>query len=207
MAAEQVQALTEPTYGVAATRKARWLFSPRVDVSVFLGSAVVSLALLWVGARAGALEGDSPDWAWVPAVLLVDVAHVYATAFRVYFDKEELKRRASLYVLAPAIAFALGVALYSESGALFWRALSYLAVFHFVRQQYGWVAMYRARAGERGARGRWIDTTAIYAATLYPLIYWHTHLPRRFWWVLTNDLAQIPLVIERIAAPIYWLSL
>src|SRR5215212_8778855 len=124
----------------AASPHSRWLFSPRVDVCVFGGSALLSLVLLWVGARAGALEGDSPDWAWVPAVLLVDVAHVYATAFRVYFDKEELRRRLSLYVLAPSIALALSVALYSESEALFWRALAYLAVFHFVRQQYGWVA-------------------------------------------------------------------
>src|SRR5215203_2815464 len=157
----------------AAPRDARWLFSPRVDVCVFGGSALASLLLLWVGARAGGLEGESPDWAWVPAVLLVDVAHVYATAFRVYFDKEELKRRLSLYVLAPSIAFVMSVALYSESEALFWRSLAYLAVFHFVRQQYGWVALYRARGGERGRAGWWVDAAAVYMATLYPLAYWH----------------------------------
>src|ERR1043166_4419891 len=193
MAAEQVQTLTE-TRARAVAAKQWWLFSPRVDVSVFLGSALVSLALLWVGARAGVLEGDSPDWAWVPAVLLVDVAHVYATAFRVYFDKEELKRRAPLYVLAPVIAFALGVALYSESGALFWRALAYLAVFHFVRQQYGWVAMYRARAGERGRGGWLIDSAALYMATLYPPAYWPAHPP-------------LPVWIERVALPVYCLAL
>jgi hypothetical protein len=207
MAAEQVQALTDATSGTAFAAKRWWLFSPRVDVSVFLGSAVVSLALLWAGARAGLLEGDSPDWAWVPAVLLVDVAHVYATAFRVYFDREELKRRASLYVLAPLIAFALGVALYSESGALFWRALAYLAVFHFVRQQYGWVAMYRAREGCRGRAGWLIDSAAIYMATLYPLAYWHAHLPRRFWWFLQGDFAALPVWVERAALPVYCLAL
>src|SRR5947209_428446 len=205
MAAEQVQALTETR--ARADAKAWWLFSPRVDVSVFLGSAVVSLALLWVGARAGALEGDSPDWAWVPAVLLVDVAHVYATAFRVYFDREEVKRRAWLYVLAPLIAFALGVALYSESGALFWRVLAYLAVFHFVRQQYGWVAMYRARAGERGRLGWLIDSAAVYMATIYPLAYWHAHLPRRFWWFLRGDFAALPAWVESVALPVYCLAL
>src|SRR5438270_11495879 len=152
MAAEQVHALTNARTR-AAVAKSWWLFSPRVDVSVFLGSAVVSLALLLVGARAGALDGDSPDWAWVPAVLLVDVAHVYATAFRVYFDKEELRRRASLYVLAPAIALGLGVALYSESDAVFCRSLAYLAVLPLSRQQYGWVAMYLALAAERGGAG------------------------------------------------------
>jgi hypothetical protein len=190
-----------------SARTSRWLFSPRVDLAVFGGSAVASLLLLWVGARAGVLDAESPDWAWVPAVLLVDVAHVYATAFRVYFDAEELKRRAALYLLAPAIAYALGVALYSEGEALFWRALAYLAVFHFVRQQYGWVALYRARAGERGRAGWWVDASAVYMATLYPLAYWHAHLPRRFWWFLPGDFAGVPAWVERAAFVLYCLAL
>jgi hypothetical protein len=184
-----------------------WLFSPRADFAVFGGSALASLLLLWVGARAGLLEADSPDWAWVPAVLLVDVAHVYATAFRVYFDAEELKRRAALYVLAPAVAYALGVALYSEGEALFWRALAYLAVFHFVRQQYGWVALYRARLGERGRAGWFVDAAAVYMATLYPLAYWHAHLPRRFWWFLPGDFAALPAWVERVAFALYCVAL
>ncbi len=137
----------------APKARAWWLFSPRVDLAVFLGSAAVSLLALWVGAWLGVLEDDAPEWSWVPAVLLIDVAHVYATGFRVYFDTEELKRRVWLYALVPALALALGVALYSESEKMFWRALAYLVVFHFVRQQYGWVAMYRARLGERGRAG------------------------------------------------------
>jgi hypothetical protein len=185
----------------------RWLFSARVDLSVFLGSAIVSLIALWVGARVGVLQDDAPDWAWIPAVLLIDVAHVYATGFRVYLDTDELRRRPWLYALVPLIGFGFGVALYSEGELVFWRALAYVAVFHFIRQQYGWVSLYRARAGERDILGKWIDTITIYAATLYPLIYWHTHLPRRFWWFMARDFAAIPLMIERIAEPIYWAAL
>jgi len=192
---------------ITETGKAAWLFSPATDLAVFLGSAVVSLAALWIGARAGVLYDDAPDWAWVPAVLLIDVAHVYSTGFRVYLDGDELKRRHWLYLLVPAIGFAAGVALYSEGELIFWKTLAYLAVFHFVRQQYGWVALYRSRAGERGQLGRWIDTAAIYAATVYPLIYWHTHLPRQFWWFLANDFTRLPVVIERITQPLYWLIL
>jgi hypothetical protein len=105
------------------------------------------------------------------------------------------------------VGYALGVALYSEGALIFWRALAYLAVFHFVRQQYGWVALYRARAGEQGRAGFWIDTVAIYAATLYPLLYWHTHLPRQFSWFVANDFAALPALTEHIARPIYWLAL
>jgi hypothetical protein len=184
-----------------------WLFSRNTDLSVFLGSAVVSLLALWIGARAGVLYGDTPDWAWVPAVLMIDVAHVWSTVFRVYLDKDEMQRRPALYWLVPVMGLAIGVALYSEGEVVFWRALAYVAIFHFVRQQYGWVALYRAKAGERDALGRWIDTAAIYAASVYPLIYWHAHLPRRFWWFMAGDFAGLPLLLAQVAAPLYWLAM
>ena len=192
---------------VAAAARGLWLFSAPVDLGAFLGSAVVALALLAVGWRYGLLEADSPDWTWVTAVLLIDVAHVYATGFRVYFDAEELRRRVWLYALVPLLAYGIGVALYSESERMFWRVLAYLAVFHFVRQQYGWVALYRARVGERDRLGKWIDAAAIYLATLYPLVYWHANLPRHFWWFLPGDFATLPAVAAQVVAPFYWAAL
>lgn len=190
-----------------------WLFSARVDLAVFLGSAIVALALLLIGAELGVLHGDSPEWTWIAAVLFIDIAHVWSTTFRVYLDRAELRRRFWLYVLVPVFAWIAGVALYSESNMLFWRVLAYMAVFHFVRQQYGWVALYRSRAGETGRHGRWLDTATIYAATVFPLLYWHAHLPREFWWFLPGDFASISLdvwtvdvlgLVATVAEPLYW---
>lgn len=181
-----------------------WLFSAPLDISAFVGSAVVALGLLWLGAALGVLHSDAPDWTWITAVLLVDVAHVYATGFRVYFDPLELRRRPWLYALTPLLGFLIGLALYSEGELVFWRTLAYLAVFHFVRQQYGWVALYRAKLGETGRAGRIIDSAAIYLATVYPLIYWHAHLPRSFWWFLEGDFVKLPAVAARVVAPLYW---
>jgi hypothetical protein len=144
---------------------------------------------------------------WVPAVLMIDVAHVWATGFRVYLDPAELRRRPLLYMLVPLSGFVLGVALYSEGEVVFWRVLAYLAVFHFVRQQYGWVALYRARLGERDRLGRWVDSATIYLATLYPLLYWHAHLPRQFWWFLRDDFTALPPILEQLTAPLYWFVL
>lgn len=190
-----------------SSRRGYWLFSARIDLLVFLGSALVSLAALWIGWRVGVLNNDAPEWAWVPFVLLIDVAHVYSTGFRVYLDSEELKRKPLLYGLVPLLGYVIGVALYSESNLLFWRVLAYLAVFHFIRQQYGWVMLYRAKAGERDSLGRSVDTFAIYSATIYPLIYWHSQLPRQFWWFLKGDFAPLPSLVEEIARPLYWLAL
>ena len=181
----------------------RWLFSPGIDLSVFLGSAVASLLLLAVGWQLGILDSDSPDWTWFSAVLLIDVAHVWSTSFRVYFDAEELKRRLALYILVPVAGYCVGVALYSEGELVFWRALAIVAVFHFVRQQYGWVALYRRKRGET-ERWTWrIDAAAVYLATIYPLAYWMTSLPRNFDWFVKGDFAAMPAVVERVLFPIY----
>lgn len=170
-----------------------YLFSPRVDLVAFLGSAVLSLIALGIGWKLGLFERDTPQWAWIVGVLLVDVAHVYATVFRVYADPDELRRAPIRYALTPLIALAIGMVLYAACGELaFWRMLAYVAVFHFIRQQYGWVMLYRARRGEHDAWGRRLDAAAIYAATLYPLLYWHAHLPRRFWWFMAQDFPAVP---------------
>lgn len=164
----------------------RWLFSRPIDLAVFGGTAVIALLLLAAGPRGPG--ADSPEWSWIAGVLLVDVAHVWSTAFVVYLDPAEWHRRRVLYVATPALAYAAGVLLYTLGGAgLFWRAVAYLAVFHFIRQQYGWVRMYRARNGERDRAGAWLDGATVYAATLYPLIVWHTELPRGFAWMRDGD--------------------
>jgi len=184
-----------------------WLFDAATDLSMFVGSAAVALLLLAAGHQFQWLSGDTPDWLWIAAVLLIDVAHVYATGFRVYFDREERQRRPWLYLLTPLLAFVLGAAVHSEDARLFWRLLAYLAVFHFVRQQYGWVALYRAKAGEQTRAGRWLDTAAIYLATLYPLAHWHAALPREFHWFQEGDFVQLPAMIARLLQPFYWTAL
>jgi hypothetical protein len=112
-----------------------------------------------------------------------------------------------LYFGTPLLAFGSAAALYQAGDLWFWRTLAYVAVLHFVRQQAGWVALYRARAGERDRLGRLVDAAAIYAATLYPLAYWHAHLPRRFHWFWPGDFVTLPALVARGGAPLYVLAL
>ena len=174
---------------------------------MFLGSAVLSLLLLAAGWRLGILNEESPDWTWVSAVLFIDVAHVWSTSFRVYFDVEEFKRRFWLYLLVPVFGYAVGVALYLEGELVFWKALAAVAVFHFVRQQYGWVALYRRKLGETEGWTWWIDAAAVYLATVYPLAFWMTSLPRNFNWFVANDFFELPDFVETILFPAYVLAL
>ena len=181
----------------------KWLFSAPVDLTVFLGSAILSLLLLAVGWQLGVLHDESPDWTWITAVLLIDVAHVWSTSFRVYFDTEEFKKRIWLYTLVPLFGYLVGVALYSESALTFWRVLAMVAVFHFVRQQYGWVNLYRAKLKEKSRITRRIDAAAIYLATVYPLAFWMTSLPRNFEWFVKDDFFALPVLVEKILFPVY----
>lgn len=197
-------------------RDGLWLFSRRLDLIAFLGPVVASLVLVAIGvplglvateATAGAGATDTPEWAWLVCVLAVDVAHVWGNLVLVYADPVERRRRAGLYVGLPLAALVLSVALASEGEIYFWRVLAALAVWHFVRQQIGWVRLYRAKAGEdrrSGAGGlRWgriIDEGAIYAATLAPIVWWHGHLPRPFAWLVPGDfVAGVPAWLGEVA--------
>jgi hypothetical protein len=188
-------------------QQSNWLFSRNIDLTVFLGSAVLSIFLLIIGSQIGVLHEETPDWAWVTTILMIDVAHVWATSFRVYFDVDELKRRPFLYLATPFFGYILGVALYSESPILFWRILAAIAVFHFIRQQFGWVALYRRKLNETNTTTYWIDTVTIYLATIYPLAFWMTNLPRNFEWFVQNDFVNLPAIVERILFLIYILAL
>ena len=71
--------------------------------------------------------------------------HVYGTLFQTYLDPVRRRERRTLLWVAPLAYYAAGVAMHSAGGLWFWRALAYLAVFHFIRQQYGGLRLYARR--------------------------------------------------------------
>lgn len=185
-----------------------WLVSARFDLLTFTLPALVSLVLGALASRLAGPGGETPTWAWIALVLLVDVAHVHGTTLRVYLDPRELFRRRALYLAVPLGGLLLGVGLYSISAMLFWRCLAYLAVLHFVRQQLGWMRLYRRRALDSSRLDRLIDEIAIYAATGYPLIAWHARLPTAFSWFVPGDFVQgLPAAAETVARPLWALAL
>lgn len=168
-----------------------WIFSRRQDLALFGGTALVSIALMLVGYPLGLWSRPYPLWAWAATVLFVDVAHVWSTIFRVYLDGDEVRRKPTLYLGAPVLVYALGVAVYARFGhAGFWRALAYVAVWHFVRQQVGWVAIYQRIRSEISVWDARLDKLAVYAATVGPVLYWHANMPREFDWFVSGDFVR-----------------
>ena len=177
----------------------RWLVSPSFDLGWFVAPGLLALLVaLAVGLRLEPSDDDSLAL-WIAGVLLVDVAHVWASLYRTYLDPEARRHHAQLLRSAPLLVFLIGFMIHAVAPPLFWTALAYVAVFHFIKQQEGFVALYlRIEGGS--AHDRLLAKLAVWASTAGPVVYWHAQLPRRFAWFMHGDfVAGLPELIGTIA--------
>jgi hypothetical protein len=173
-----------------------WIVSARVDGLAILLPATLALAVAFAWPHAAL----SPV-GFLLLVVAVDVAHVWATLFRTYLDPVARAERRRELVVVPLACFAIAAAVATLGDAVFWRAMAYLAAYHFVRQQAGFAMLYRLREGlptrDRSAR---LERWAHYAVTGWPLLWWHGYLPRRFDWFVAGDFVGIPPWVSTVAA-------
>ena len=171
--------------------KQPWLHSWAVDLLFILSPPFLCLAAIMAFPDFFRENAEMPVAAWVVLVLLIDVSHVYSTLFRTYLDKDVLQKQKPLMVLVPFISWIIGMLLYSVNAILFWRVLAYLAVFHFIRQQYGFMQLYSRK--ERCSKlEQQVNVVAIYTATLFPILYWHLEGKRIFNWLINGDFVNMP---------------
>jgi hypothetical protein len=167
--------------------KQPWIKSPAFDCLWFLAPGILPVLCVFIFPdffRAQALSISVVSWIWL--VLLIDVAHVYSTVYRTYFNKTASLKFSTLFKAVPLICWVVGVLLYSINGLMFWRCLAYLAVFHFIRQQYGFLRIY----SRNQSLPQWmtvVHTITIYAVTLLPILIWHAQGLKNFNWFVEND--------------------
>ncbi|MEM7157367.1 MAG: hypothetical protein AAF799_31260 [Myxococcota bacterium] len=162
---------------------------PAQDFAWFVGPGIAAAAVAVV---LGMLDprGDAADTGvglWIVGVLLVDVAHVWASLYRTYLDPVAREHHRHRLILAPLVCAGAGVALHLVSSALFWSVLAYVAIFHFIKQHVGFAMIY-VRAGGEGPRDRRLVEAAVWAGTAGPVLWWHANLPTQFVWFLPGDL-------------------
>lgn len=166
------------------------LVSPRHDFTWFvLPGVLAAIAGLTVGllpATSDTREGGGLGL-WILGVLLVDVAHVYASLYRTYLDPQARTLHRKRLWFIPLLCLWCGVLLHLESPLLFWSVLAYIAIFHFIKQHLGFALLY-VRAGREETLDRRLTVAAIWAGTLGPVLHWHAHLPTRFTWFVQGDL-------------------
>lgn len=180
MPAEPSSWITAPSPG--------WLVSRRFDLAFVIGPPLVAAAAATALPRAW-----EPGLAtWLVLVVAVDVAHTYATLWRTYLDPRTRGERPGLLWTAPLVAVAATSAAISLAPSHAWRALAYVAVFHFVRQQGGLAMLYRLRAGlsTRDASAR-LEKWTVEGACWWCVLWWHAHLPRPFAWFVPGEFVAV----------------
>ncbi len=180
-----------------------WLISKRVDLLVLLLPVWVCWAVFFL-LPSSIIQADPPIWVWVVFVVGIDVSHVWSTLFRTYMDKEEFQNHKKRLLLIPPLCFAGAFLLSSVSFEFFWRCLAYVAVYHFIKQQYGFMRIYKAKARDF-RRKIFNDNFIIYLSMLYPVLYWHLNLDRNFNWFIENDFLQ-PQLSEGLLAGFNWIG-
>ncbi|WP_292009598.1 hypothetical protein [Chryseobacterium sp.] len=162
-----------------------WILNAKADGWFILSPPLLILFLIFIFQKQILyLENNYSFYTWLFLIVFVDVAHVYSTLFKTYFVKKEIQSRKLLYWGIPALSLVLGLIFYQLGSHVFWSALALVAVFHFIRQQYGFMRLYA-----RFEPNNWkkeLDGLAVYSATIYPMLYWFK-TPRAFTWFVENE--------------------
>lgn len=184
-------------------RSQPWLANPFLE-SIFILSPAIIPVILVITFQDYFLSTQVNTLWWIILVLCIDVSHVYGTLFRMYWDKASFTQYKSLLIIIPIIGFLVGFGVHLYDAELFWRILAYIAVYHFIRQQYGFMRLY-SRHESRDPLHRTIDAVAIYTATLYPLLYWHIAGTDKIAWFIKGDFVTLGLDILPFFTPVYFL--
>lgn len=164
-----------------------WIHKAKTDSLFIIGPSFFVLALIFVFQDYIAeIENDYSFYTWLFLIVFIDVAHVYATLFKTYFVEDEFQKQKKRLISLPVICFIVGVILFSFGSLVFWSFLAYIAVFHFIRQQYGFMRLY-ARKEMKTRISVFIDNLTIYASTGYPMLYWFFSSKRKFNWFVENE--------------------
>jgi hypothetical protein len=170
--------------------KKDWIRSGSYDSVFILLPPFLCILIIYLFPQLFNDVNSDNEWLWFFLIVCIDVGHVYSTIYRTYMDKATIAKNKLLFYGSPLLIYCMGVFLHSISPLFFWRAMTYLAVFHFIRQQYGFMRLYsRTETGNNFSK--WIDTITIYAATLYPIIFWHLQGKQAFNWFVENDLLYL----------------
>jgi hypothetical protein len=188
--------------------KQPWIHKAVTDMSLILLPPFIVLAIvvLFPVALSG-IEHRYPFYIWLFLIVMIDVGHVYATIFKTYLVPEAFARHRKLLLLLPVVTLCIGFLLFLFGSRVFWSVLAYIAVFHFIRQQYGFMRLY-SRTEAKARISSIIDSVAIYSATLYPMLYWFFGPGRTFNWFMPGEFFyyQNPFLLK-VAGAIYVLVL
>ena len=127
-------------------------------------------------------------WGMLILVVLVDVGHTWASLYRTVFEPEQ---DPTLLPMAAGIALVGSVGLWSLAPQWFWTGMMGMAVFHFIRQQAGIIALYQLRERQvgqvRGASVVFWERRVVEGICGVAMLWWWAHPGRPFSWFVEGE--------------------
>jgi len=165
----------------AVTPATPWIVGPRYDLLWFFGGAVASLGVLALH-FAARVPIVVLYWTWL---LAFDGPHIAAAFTRTYADRDEWRTRKRVLVLS-LLLFATGPAFLllnlatdsPEPFHLFLGIATFYGYYHVVRQHYGFLALYKAKARDADPVDFQIDRAFLYVTCWAPYVYFLFSHPR-----------------------------
>ena len=152
--------------------KSRWIVSAPFDLVWFFGGSIASLAMVLAFF---AMRVPIMMLVWI-GILVFDGPHMAAAYTRTYVDRSEWRARPRVLITPLLFGFLLGplmlfldVVTKSEWPFLaFLGGVTFYAYFHVVRQHYGFLALYKSKAGERSRVDFLVDKVTLYVGCWAP---------------------------------------
>lgn len=182
-----------------------WIMSPKKDFMGIILPGLLSILFVFVLGSFGKLPQSESPWVWLFLVVFIDVAHVWSTLFRTYFHQFAAKEFEKELFIIPLMSFLVATLVYVIQANIFWRILAYIAVYHFIKQQIGFLKIYLRK--EKKDLWYKFQVLFMYFLMLYPVIFWHTN-ERSFFWFEKNDFISLSApLIEKILYALYLISI
>lgn len=156
---------------------------------------------------------NTPLWFFF-FTLIFDVGHVWGTLYRGYFPKENRNRHRLLLIFVPIFSFTLLMIVWwigyfsgREIYILPIYLLAWFAVFHFIKQQVGFMMLYSRKESSLEGWNTWKnrgDMCMMWIVTLMPMIHWWTHYESiSFEWFEAGEFALIADILPTM--PYIWM--
>jgi hypothetical protein len=195
-----ISAPTRPDWDALETRKG-WIFSARTDLLVFWLPvfAAYFFQIIFRGRQPDQIEQMN----FVLGLAIFDAGHVLSTAGPVY--RRHLEGKVSRLMKGFFVVSALLIASYAYSRQLFFAIVAPFAVYHVMKQQYGWLMYSRRKFGEPAQEGRKWDQLLIWTLLLVPVLWWLSPMSaaEKYYYMRGDFVFTIPAAVAQVALGFY----
>ena len=140
-----------------------WIISGAEDLTWFIGSSLVSYCVLAMMAAGFPLTPLYLIW-----LLGIDGPHVWATITRTYFDSNERRKLGTLlWFVLPALMIGPAMVTAGAEAYFYIFAITWLHL-HIAKQHFGFVMLYKHKAGERNPVDYRLDRWFLLASLMLP---------------------------------------